>query len=173
MNEMKPNKILLLAGFILCSGCGKKRLTEHTSVMEPAVPAGSRLTADLRIYDSDKPKRFDIVAFHPPAAASLPQGPAQSKNVYCLRIIGLPNEKIEIEENALRIDSEEVKLPDGLNYSSDGRLLSYKLGKDEYYLLGDNTKKSFDSRYWGPVKRSNILGKIIKIQPGEVEKIKK
>lgn len=34
----------------------------------------------------------------------------------------------------------------------------YKLGKNQYFMLGDNSASSLDSRYWGPVPRKNIIG---------------
>lgn len=34
----------------------------------------------------------------------------------------------------------------------------YHLGKDQYIVLGDNTKDSYDSRYYGPIHRIQILG---------------
>jgi signal peptidase I len=37
------------------------------------------------------------------------------------------------------------------------------LGSDEYLVLGDNTRNSLDGRYFGPVKRSAIVGKVFYI----------
>jgi len=38
---------------------------------------------------------------------------------------------------------------------------SITLGDDEYFVMGDNSERSFDSRYFGPIKRSSILGKVV------------
>ena len=44
------------------------------------------------------------------------------------------------------------------------------LVQDEYFVLGDNTVNSKDSRYWGPVPRDNIIGRVVKIYwpPGRI-----
>ena len=85
--------------------------------------------------------------------------------IYCKRVIGLPGEKIEIIESRIFVDSEPLQIPDGLIYLTQGPKTKIELKSDEYYLLGDNSKNSLDSRYWGSLSRSNILGKVTEIQP--------
>lgn len=133
--------------------------------MEPTIPKGSIVLADMKAYDSDAPQRFDMVVFHPPEEASRATGSDQSEVIYCKRVLGLPGEKIEIKENVVYIDSAKIALLDGLSYTTQGPRTKIELDKDEYFLVGDNSKNSFDSRYWGPVDSSHILGKVTKIQP--------
>jgi signal peptidase I len=165
--KRKVVSLSLLALLLLLSGCGKKEFSMPTANMEPTIPVGSVVLADMNAYQSEAPKRLDIVVFHPPEEASTSLGPDQTKNVYCKRIIGLPKEKIEIKENGVYIDGEAIDLPDGLSYMKQGPRTEIELGESEYFLLGDNTSNSFDSRYWGPVDLNQILGKVTEIQPGE------
>ena len=166
--KRKAASLGLLALLLLLSACGKKRFSMPTANMEPTIPVGSVVLADMNAYKSDAPKRFDIVVFHPPEEASTSWGPGQTDSIYCKRIVGLPNEKIEIKENGVYIDGEVIALPDGLSYSKQGQRTEIELGESEYFLLGDNTSNSFDSRFWGPLDLSRILGKVTEIQPGEV-----
>lgn len=76
------------------------------------------------------------------------------------RIVGLPGETVQATRGVVVINNVR-KLPE--RYLSDSAHLSAKfppivLGSDEYYVLGDNRDSSRDSRFFGPVPRSSILG---------------
>jgi len=100
--------------------------------------------------------RGSVVIFHPPGL------PHQN---YIKRIIGLPNEQIFIRNNQIIIQNQEnpkgFALPE--NYLSPGTItegtIKVKLGPDEYYVFGDNRANSKDSRSFGPIKKSEIIGK--------------
>ncbi len=72
------------------------------------------------------------------------------------RIYGLPGEKIAIENNVIYINDK--KLEDVYAYGQTSDYESITLGKDEYFVLGDNRTVSLDSRTIGPVKKSQIKG---------------
>jgi len=110
-------------------------------------------------YRFKSPKRGDVIVFHPPGQNSIN---------YIKRIVGLPNERIEILENKIKIYND--KYPDGIfldesyipssyltvSEKSDGL---YTVGNNEYFVLGDNREHSSDSREWGNLPETNILGK--------------
>ena len=98
--------------------------------------------------------RGHIVVFEPPS---------NDAQVYIKRIIGLPGETVEIMEGTITIYNEAA--PNGFTleepYIEDythGRE-SVTLGLDEYYVLGDNRDASLDSRKFGPIQRSSIIGR--------------
>jgi signal peptidase I len=81
------------------------------------------------------------------------------KGDFIKRIIALPNEHIKIQEGEILIDDKILRI----NYikgniSGDVDLV---LKEDEYFVLGDNIEKSYDSRHFGPIKKDDILGKVI------------
>ncbi len=84
------------------------------------------------------------------------------------RIIGLPGEHIEYKDNILYVDGK--KISDSRSSSTkDFKLESIgydTIPKDMYLVLGDNRTNSSDSRTFGLVKKSNIIGKVnIRIYP--------
>jgi signal peptidase I len=98
------------------------------------------------------PRRWDIVIFQ------FPEDPAI---LYVKRLIGLPGEKIHIQDGSLWVDDERQTPPDalqGIEYLSElpivGPILSGSvnrpalLGNEEYFVLGDFSSQSSDSRLW-------------------------
>lgn len=84
------------------------------------------------------------------------------------RIIGLPGEHIEYKDNILYVDGEKIKDVTG-TFTKDFKLESIgydTIPKDMYLVLGDNRTNSSDSRTFGLVKKSDIIGKVnIRIYP--------
>ena len=81
------------------------------------------------------------------------------------RVIGMPGDSIEVRGQAIYLNGElliESYLADGIKtekrYPEYGNVL---LADDEYYVLGDNRDISLDSRTFGPVKKSDIIGKVL------------
>jgi len=146
--------LFVAAAFV---GCSKRSVDMGSGAMEPTIPRGSKCIVDFHAYTSTAPGRFDIVVFRPP----------QDRNVlFCFRIVGLPGETIQITQEAVVIDGKKLTLPNNLLYiprPSGGS--QTKLSPSQYFLLGDNTSNARDSRYFGPVERSEILGKVIEIEP--------
>ena len=106
-----------------------------------------------------KLNRADVVVF---------KYPRNHSQYFIKRIIGLPGEKIEIKggkvsiynsenPNGIALD-ESTYLPSELRTAGEIVLM---LKDNEYFVMGDNRSASSDSRYWGPVLDSEIIGKAL------------
>ena len=72
------------------------------------------------------------------------------------RIVGLPGETIEIRASRIYINDKELEDNFGVGVTYD--IDKMTLGKDEYFMLGDNRSISLDSREFGAIKREEIKG---------------
>lgn len=119
--------------------------------MEPNFYDHEYLVIDEISYRFKEPQRGEIVVFR------YPNDPRQ---YFIKRIVGLPNETLEIKDNAVFINSlrldESSYLGAGTNTFGN---LYIKLGPDQYFLLGDNRNFSLDSRSFGPVDRRLMVGR--------------
>jgi len=104
-------------------------------------------------------QRDDVVVFR------YPKNPSQ---FFIKRVIGLPGEEIKIENGTVTIINadnpqgsvldENAYLPAGLQ---TGSTIDRKLGDGEYFVMGDNRPFSSDSRAWGTVPKTDIIGKVM------------
>ena len=76
------------------------------------------------------------------------------------RIIGLPGETVEIKDGDVYIN--DILMPDDeYAYGDTSDYDKITLGNDEYFILGDNRLISKDSRYFGAVKKDDIMGEAV------------
>ena len=126
------------------------------SSMVPTFEDKDYLIVDEISYRLGEPKRNDVVIF---------KYPNDPKKFFIKRIIGLPNETIDVKGSVVKIMSEENKEgftleePYVKNISSNNARLELK--DDEYFVMGDNRPASSDSRYWGAVPRKFLVGRAI------------
>lgn len=132
------------------------------SSMVPSYHDGNYLIIDELSYRFEDPKRGDVIVF---------RFPPEPSKFLIKRIAGLPNETVEIRDDAVIITNAEH--PDGFIWeqgaiAASGRNAEQKvtLTDDEYFVLGDNRDESADSRIWGPLKREYITGRpLIRLLP--------
>lgn len=123
--------------------------------MDPTFTSGNYLIIDELSYRFRDPIRGEVIVF---------KYPGDKKTFYIKRIISLPGERVVIGEGSVKIYNQENKEGFVLAESylnSDLKTLGNSdmtLGKDEYFVMGDNRNQSFDSRSWGSVSREAIIG---------------
>jgi signal peptidase I len=124
--------------------------------MEKTLTNQDNLIVDKLTYHFMKPHRYDIVVFPVDDSATV---------FYIKRIIGLPGETIQIIDGKIYVNNEELHENYGNEVISPQRAgVAAKpvvLGKDEYFVLGDNRNHSMDSRdpEVGNISKSAIIGK--------------
>lgn len=126
--------------------------------MQPNLHTNELVLVNLLTYDFTAPQRGDVIVFHPPNTTD--------QNVqYIKRIVGVPGDTIKVTATAIYIDGKQLNepyiFPIAPGESENTNIIPpTKLGKDEYFVLGDNRLNSQDSRYFGhPVTRQSIIGK--------------
>lgn len=104
-------------------------------------------------------KRDDVIVF---------RYPKDPKQFFIKRVVGLPGEKIKISDGKVYVFNKEN--PEGLILDESSYLpgelrtkgeLMEQLGKNEYFVLGDNRDYSHDSRAWGAVDKKFVVGKVL------------
>lgn len=144
----------------------------HNFVIEQVVVSGEsmentlhnqeRLLVEKCSYYFNNPERFDIIVFKP---RYVPKG-----IYYIKRVIGLPGETIQIKGNKIYVNGKVIEENYGKEMIQDAALAKNKitLGKNDFFVLGDNRNNSRDSRNAdvGVVPKDSILGKaFIRIWP--------
>ena len=125
------------------------------SSMEPKLSSDDNLIVDKISYRFHDPERFDIIVF---------PFRYEDNTFYIKRIIGLPGETVQIDEDGnIIIDGEILEESYGKEViESPGRAYEeIQLGDDEYFVMGDNRNSSMDSRdpSVGNIMRNEIIGR--------------
>ena len=137
-----------------------------TGSMSPTIKPGDCIYSENLSYRFRKPRRGEIVCFKTNGIAGIAADPAEPERiiVWEKRIIGLPGDKLKMRYGELLVNGKadpalaSLKVSPGRTYlTNDGVLVV--VPPDSYFVVGDNTHNSFDSRYWGVTDRSSIIGK--------------
>lgn len=128
--------------------------------MRPTIVEGDRLLTDKSIYKKSEPQRGDLIVFVYP--------PDDSRD-FLKRLIAFGGETVEIKSGDVYVNGQlimDLKIKDKYyynrgEYGQEGNPV--KVPEGHYYVLGDNSGSSSDSRFWGFVPEDNLIGKIYKI----------
>jgi len=136
--------------------------------MEPTLQIGDRILVNKLSYHLHDVHRGDIVVFGRPPAENC-GGP--EVNDLVKRVIGLPGDVISLSQGHVYLDGRrlnETWLPPaeqgvtsaGPPGNAANLARAFRVPAHDYYVMGDNRTDSCDSRYWGPITKSLIVGKV-------------
>ena len=119
--------------------------------MEPRVHAGELLLINTLAYKLGSIRRGDVVAF---------RHDAPNPETYIKRIVGLPGERVEVRSGIVSIDGREIAEP-YVQFRDKRSAPPVTVPAHAYYVLGDNRSDSDDSRNWGVVRDTDMVGKAL------------
>jgi|GEM_PF-61789 signal peptidase I len=129
-----------------------QQATIYGNGMEPTYHSGQNVILNRMAYLIIPPKRGDVILYQ------------HYGELLINRVVGVPGDKIEIIDNQLQINGKQVKVKNIASDIDPTGDITYPviLGKDEYFVLGDNLSVALDSRTktHGIITEKEIKGKV-------------
>jgi len=117
----------------------------------------------LRVLALREVRRGDVIVF---------KYPEDETKDFIKRVVGLPGDTIQVIDKAVYLNGKPYVIPserhtDPLTYPAElqprDNLGQITVPPDSYFVMGDNRDHSLDSRFWGFVRRDELLGKAVVI----------
>ena len=146
--------VVLLVTYLIVNYVGQRTQVVGSS-MESTLSDGDNLIVDKITYRFQDPERYDIIVF---------PFKYEKSTYYIKRIIGMPGEKVRIDsDGVIYINDNAISEYYGREVIEDPGIAKGEitLGRDEYFVMGDNRNNSTDSRdpMVGNIHRDDILGR--------------
>jgi signal peptidase I len=147
--------------------------------MEPQLQINDRIVVSKVAYRLHPPRRGDIVVFDAPVPVALPKeadplvnrvlrGIGQAVGVtppstqeYVKRVLALPGEVVEGRGGHVWVNGREVVEPYLPATARTGDFPPRTVPRGTLWVMGDNRVNSADSRVFGPIKRSTVVGRVV------------
>jgi signal peptidase I len=124
--------------------------------MEPTLHVGDRILVNKLSVRFGTINIGDIIVFKAPPAEHCDDG---SFTDLVKRVIGLPGDVMTSKGNVVYIDGKPLKEPWTYFPTLNPAIKKFTVPANSYFVMGDNRANSCDSRFWGAVPRSDIIGK--------------
>ncbi|HEX6799897.1 MAG TPA: signal peptidase I [Ktedonobacterales bacterium] len=119
--------------------------------MTPTLLNQQYILVDKAQYIFSKPQRGDVIVF---------EWPRDTSQDFVKRVIGLPGDTVTVDAAGnVTVDGTQINEPYVNDLNNPYQPNTWKLGPNQYFVLGDNRGDSSDSRDWGPVPAKDIIGK--------------
>jgi signal peptidase I len=116
--------------------------------MAPTLSAGDQIVVTR--YFRATPQRGDVIVFE---SLTTPD------ELLVKRVIGVPGDLVDSRLGRVRISGYTLPEPYVLREAASGAVPAQVIAADSYFVMGDNRDDSSDSRSWGAVPRSRIVGR--------------
>ncbi len=147
--------IALVLAFFIRTFVAEPRYIPSDSML-PTLHTGDRLVVEKISYRFNSPKFGDIVVFQPPP--ELQRRGYSEDQAFIKRVIGTPGDTIKIDDGKVYVNDNLLQE----NYIKEPSVKPFPLVKvpeNQYFMMGDNRNDSNDSRYWGFLPKTNMIGK--------------
>ncbi|WP_298433124.1 signal peptidase I [Geobacter sp.] len=113
---------------------------------------------DGRFLKIRNPERGDVIVFE------YPEDPSKD---FIKRVIGLPGDKVQVINKRVYVNDKPYVIPQEVHKENDlipaaqnprDNFGPFMVPPNSYFMMGDNRDRSYDSRFWGVVKNSQIKG---------------
>jgi signal peptidase I len=121
--------------------------------MVPSLQDNEYVLVNKAIYLLHPPERGDVIVFHNPTNTSVD---------FIKRVIGVPGDTVQVDANHISINGVQLDEP-YISSPATQVTNTWKISPGKYFVLGDNRPVSDDSRYWGCVPQSYIVGKAVAV----------
>jgi signal peptidase I len=120
-----------------------------------------RIIANRLAYDFGAPERGQVVVFKTPPAAGI-CGTGDGGKTFVKRLIGLPGEQVSERDGTIFINGKKLDEQYVDSVLRDHETGTWpRIAAGHYFFLGDDRAHSCDSRTWGTVPRSNLIGPVL------------
>lgn len=124
----------------------------YSGSMIPTLNIKDRVFVNLTAFWFGKPARGEIILF---------RSPYNDGKEFVKRVIGLPGETVELKRGVVYVNNHVVDFP-GVDIQQDYSFFGpVTIPTGSYFVLGDNRGNSADSRVWGYVKKSDLVGSAV------------
>lgn len=152
-------RAFVVQAFKIPTGSMRMTLLEGDLILVNKFIYGAKVPfMNLRLPALREPKRGDVLVFI---------YPEDKDKDFIKRLVGLPGETVEIKGGSIYINDKPAQEPvfnrvyyyNRGDFGAEGQKIT--VPKGSYFVLGDNSASSKDSRYWGFVPKDNLLGKAL------------